>query len=85
MEVECALLDGEHDSELAQLQKEKESLEQLNGKIHSIDKTNRIEMNRVTLQTFNNITKQYCPFPSHSNQSDGRQAHIWGNEAFHLL
>ncbi|CAL8304456.1 unnamed protein product, partial [Gadus morhua 'NCC'] len=46
MEVECALLDGEHDSELAQLQKEKESLEQLNGKIHSIDKNNRIEMNR---------------------------------------
>ncbi|KAK0153662.1 Pleckstrin y-like domain family B member 2 [Merluccius polli] len=46
MEVECALLDGEHDSELAQLQKEKETLEQLNGKIHSMDKTNRIEMNR---------------------------------------
>ena len=47
MEVECALLDGEHDSELAQLQKEKETLEQLNGQIHSMDKTNRIEMNRV--------------------------------------
>lgn len=70
MEVECALLDGEHDSELAQLQKEKESLEQLNGKIHSIGKTNRIDINRVTLT---NTAIQHSPFsPSLTNKSDCR-------------
>ncbi|XP_076025062.1 pleckstrin homology-like domain family B member 2 [Genypterus blacodes] len=43
MEVECALLEGERESEMSQLQKEKELLDQLKGKIHSTEKTNYTE------------------------------------------
>ncbi|XP_029925648.1 pleckstrin homology-like domain family B member 2 isoform X2 [Myripristis murdjan] len=43
MEVECALLEGEQDSEMAQLQREKDMLEQLNEKIHSMEKTKLTE------------------------------------------
>ncbi|XP_047464044.1 pleckstrin homology-like domain family B member 2 isoform X2 [Mugil cephalus] len=39
MEVECALLEGEQESEMVQLQKEKELLDELKGKIHNIEKT----------------------------------------------
>nr|XP_040036230.1 pleckstrin homology-like domain family B member 2 isoform X2 [Gasterosteus aculeatus aculeatus] len=39
MEVECALLEGEQESEMTQLQREKELLDQLNKKIHSIQTT----------------------------------------------
>lgn len=42
-EVECALLDGEQESEMAQLQREKELLDELKGKIHSIEKTSNTE------------------------------------------
>ncbi|XP_053702977.1 pleckstrin homology-like domain family B member 2 [Synchiropus splendidus] len=38
MEVECALLEGEQESEMTQLQREKELLEQLNEKIQSSEK-----------------------------------------------
>ncbi|XP_022046223.1 pleckstrin homology-like domain family B member 2 [Acanthochromis polyacanthus] len=43
MEVECALLEGEQESEMAQLQREKELLDELKGKIHSIEKTSNTE------------------------------------------
>lgn len=43
MEVECALLEGEQESEMAQLQREKELLDELKGKIHSIEKTSSTE------------------------------------------
>lgn len=43
MEVECALLDGEQDSEMAQLQRDKELLEELKGKLHKIEKTSNPE------------------------------------------
>lgn len=38
MEVECALLDGEQESEMAQLQKENEFLNQLKGRMASGEK-----------------------------------------------
>lgn len=38
MEVECALLEGEQESEMAQLQREKELLDKLKEKIHSSEK-----------------------------------------------
>lgn len=47
MEVECALLEGEHESEMAQLQREKELLEQLKKKIHGIEKTSHTEKSQV--------------------------------------
>ncbi|XP_023154888.2 pleckstrin homology-like domain family B member 2 isoform X2 [Amphiprion ocellaris] len=43
MEVECALLEGEQESEMAQLQREKELLDELKGKIHSIEKASNTE------------------------------------------
>ncbi|KAG7485119.1 hypothetical protein JOB18_003370 [Solea senegalensis] len=43
MEVECALLEGEQESEISQLQREKQLLDQLKDKIHSIDKTSHAE------------------------------------------
>ncbi|CAI5643690.1 pleckstrin homology-like domain family B member 1 isoform X3 [Oreochromis niloticus] len=48
MEVECALLEGEQESEMAQLQRDKELLEQLKGKIHNIEKTNHTEKSQET-------------------------------------
>lgn len=47
MEVECALLEGEHESDMGQLQREKELLEQLKGKLHSIEKTSHAEKSQV--------------------------------------
>ncbi len=38
MEVERALLDGEHEAEVAQLQSNKEMLEQLNKKMANVEK-----------------------------------------------
>lgn len=49
MEVECALLEGEQESEMAQLQRDKELLEQLKGKIHNIEKTNHTEKSQVKM------------------------------------
>nr|XP_057942712.1 pleckstrin homology-like domain family B member 2 isoform X2 [Doryrhamphus excisus] len=43
MEVECALLEGEQESEMTQLQKEKELLDQLREKIHSSEKVSHTE------------------------------------------
>ncbi|XP_038133203.1 pleckstrin homology-like domain family B member 2 isoform X2 [Cyprinodon tularosa] len=43
MEVECALLDGEQESEMAQLQREKEQLEELKAKIQSVEKKSHNE------------------------------------------
>lgn len=47
MEVECALLEGEQESEMTQLQREKELLDQLKEKIHSIEKTSHTEKSQV--------------------------------------
>lgn len=47
VEVECALLDGEQESEMAQLQREKELLEELKGKINNTDKKNDTETSQV--------------------------------------
>lgn len=47
MEVECALLEGEQESEMGQLQRDKELLEQLKEKIHSIEKTSHAEKTQV--------------------------------------
>lgn len=49
MEVECALLEGEQESEMAQLQRDKECLEELKGKIHNIEKTGHTEKSQVKL------------------------------------
>ncbi|XP_061607529.1 pleckstrin homology-like domain family B member 2 isoform X2 [Phyllopteryx taeniolatus] len=43
MEVECALLEGEQESEMAQLQKENDLLDQLKGNIHSTEKISHTE------------------------------------------
>lgn len=43
MEVECALLEGEQESEMTQLQREKELLDQLKEKIHSKEKMHLTE------------------------------------------
>ncbi|XP_035767612.1 pleckstrin homology-like domain family B member 2 isoform X1 [Neolamprologus brichardi] len=48
MEVECALLEGEQESEMAQLQRDKELLEQLKGKIHNVEKMNHTEKSQET-------------------------------------
>ncbi|XP_059208436.1 LOW QUALITY PROTEIN: pleckstrin homology-like domain family B member 2 [Centropristis striata] len=42
-EVECALLEGEQESEVAQLQREKELLDQLKEKLHGAEKTSHTE------------------------------------------
>ena len=47
MEVECALLEGEQESEMAQLQREKELLDQLKEKMHSIEKASHAEKSLV--------------------------------------
>ncbi|XP_077361061.1 pleckstrin homology-like domain family B member 2 isoform X3 [Festucalex cinctus] len=43
MEVECALLEGEQESEMAQLQKEKDLLDQLKENIHCAEKISHTE------------------------------------------
>lgn len=47
MEVECALLDGEQESEMAQLQKESECLNQLKGRMPSGEKMSHPEKSKV--------------------------------------
>lgn len=46
-EVECALLEGEQESEMAQLQREKELLEQLKEKIPNREKKSHTENSQV--------------------------------------
>ncbi|KAM7374305.1 hypothetical protein PAMP_006971 [Pampus punctatissimus] len=48
MEVECALLEGEQESEMTQLQREKELLDQLKEKIHSNEKKSHTEKTQET-------------------------------------
>lgn len=50
MEVECALLEGEQESEVAHLQREKELLDQLKEKIHSSEKKSHTEKSQVKKQ-----------------------------------
>lgn len=52
MEVECALLEGEQESEVAQLQREKELLDQLKEKIHSSEKKSHTEKSQVKKKCF---------------------------------
>lgn len=47
MEVECALLDGEQESEMAQLQKENEFLNQLKGRMASGETMSHPEKTQV--------------------------------------
>lgn len=47
MEVERALLDGEQEAELAQLQSDKDMLEQLNGKMGKMEKSAPNNQTRV--------------------------------------
>lgn len=49
MEVECALLDGEQESEMAQLQKENEFLNQLKGRMPSSEKLSHLEKTQVKI------------------------------------
>uniref|UniRef100_A0A1A8D2J0 Pleckstrin homology-like domain, family B, member 2 n=1 Tax=Nothobranchius kadleci TaxID=1051664 RepID=A0A1A8D2J0_NOTKA len=51
MEVECALLDGEQESEVTQLQKENELLEELKGKMHNVEKTSHPESQETEEQS----------------------------------
>lgn len=56
MEVECALLDGEQESELAQLQKENEFLNQLKGRMASGEKMSHPEKTQVKIhQIYHNL------------------------------
>lgn len=59
MEVECALLEGEQGSEMAQLQREKELLDQLKQKIHSSEKKSHTEKSQV-IRIY--ITSHLCWF-----------------------
>lgn len=60
MEVECALLDGEQDSEMAQLHRDKELLEQLKGKLHKIEKASNSESGvKSGSQVFIRCSKQH--------------------------
>lgn len=54
-EVECALLEGEQESEMAQLQREKEHLDQLKGKIPNREKKSHTEKSQVDKTTFSLI------------------------------
>lgn len=47
MEVECALLEGEQESEMAQLQKENDLLDQLKENIHTSEKISHTEKAQV--------------------------------------
>lgn len=53
MEVERALLDGEQEAEVTQLQSDKEMLEQLNEKIGNMEKNSQRNQTQV------NIRKQF--------------------------
>uniref|UniRef100_A0AAY5L0E1 PH domain-containing protein n=1 Tax=Esox lucius TaxID=8010 RepID=A0AAY5L0E1_ESOLU len=58
MEVERALLDGEQDSEMALLQREKEVLEQLNEKIGGLDKTVVTDKSKVRLARLEELVSE---------------------------
>ncbi|XP_061818405.1 pleckstrin homology-like domain family B member 2 isoform X4 [Nerophis lumbriciformis] len=58
MEVECALLEGEQESEMTQLQKEKELLDQLREKIHSSEKVSHTEKAQERLATLKKQSSQ---------------------------
>lgn len=47
MEVERALLDGEQEAELAQLQSDKDMLEQLNAKMGNVEKSTQNNQTQV--------------------------------------
>lgn len=49
MEVERALLDGEQEAEVTQLQSDKEMLEQLNQKMGNMEKNAQRNQTRVTI------------------------------------
>lgn len=49
MEVECALLEGEQESEMTQLQRVKELLDQLKEKLHGNKTTNPTEKSQVKI------------------------------------
>lgn len=55
-EVECALLEGEQESEMAQLQREKELLDQLKEKIPNREKKSHAEKSQVDKTTCSLIT-----------------------------
>ncbi len=50
MEVERALLDGEQEAEVAQLQSDKEILEQLNGKMVNVEKNAQKNQTQVSIR-----------------------------------
>lgn len=50
MEVECALLEGEQESEMAQLQRENELLDQLKEKIPGSEKKSHTEKSQVKIE-----------------------------------
>lgn len=54
-EVECALLEGEQESEMAQLQREKELLDQLKEKIPNREKKSHTEKSQVNKTAFSLI------------------------------
>ncbi|KAM3869463.1 pleckstrin homology-like domain family B member 2 [Diretmus argenteus] len=72
MEVECALLEGEQDSDMAQLQREKEVLDQLNDKIHGIEKKSLSEMSQ-SLQPFEDLEFQQLEKEMHQDEEKENQ------------
>lgn len=68
MEVECALLEGEQESETAQLQREKELLDQLKEKIQGDDKTNRKEKSQVNMFRMLKERSECVLTPQHQTQ-----------------
>ncbi|XP_077361062.1 pleckstrin homology-like domain family B member 2 isoform X4 [Festucalex cinctus] len=58
MEVECALLEGEQESEMAQLQKEKDLLDQLKENIHCAEKISHTEKAQERLATLKKQSSQ---------------------------
>ncbi|XP_071384956.1 pleckstrin homology-like domain family B member 2 [Centroberyx affinis] len=76
MEVECALLEGEQDSEMAQLQREKEVLDQLNEKMHSIEKTSLTEKSKeaaVQTKPFEDLEFQQLEREFHQDEEKENQ------------
>lgn len=55
MEVECALLEGEQESEMAQLQRENELLDQLKEKIPGSEKKSHTEKSQVKIENYDLI------------------------------
>jgi len=57
MEVERALLDGEQEAEVTQLQSDKETLEQLNQKMGNMEKNALRNHTQVTIYVFVQLEK----------------------------